>query len=396
MRRYTYKARDPKSGEVIKGTIQAEDEYAAGKLIVDQGFVPDTLKEVSNRKLGRVSTKDRITFSRQFATLIGAGLPLVASLRTVADQTESSVMKGIIEEILASVEGGSTLTDSFAKFPDVFNNTYISLVRAGEAGGTLDVSLRRLSDQQEKDAAMMSSIRGAMVYPAIILVVIIAVLVFMMTSVVPEVRNLYEDMDEPLPGLTQFLVALTDFFGAYWWALAIVAGVLIWAFMNYRKTEGGRKVIDRMKLKVPIFGGLFQKLYMSRFARTMEMLIAAGVSIIDSMEISGEATSNTVVQGEIAEATAKVKNGVALSKSLEDKEFILPLVPQMAAIGEQSGKTDEMLGRAATVYTNELDEQINNLSTMIEPILMVVMAGLIGIVIGGTLMPIYSLVSTIG
>lgn len=396
MKRYTYRARDPKTGEIIRGTIQADGEYAAGKLIVDQGFVPDDLKEISNKKLGRISTKDRINFSRQFSTLIGAGLPLVASLRTVAEQTENKAFKAIIEDVLASVEGGSTLADSFAKFPDVFDNAYVSLVRAGETGGTLDVSLRRLADQQEKDASMISSIRGAMVYPAIILVVIIAVLVFMMTSVVPEVRNLYEDMDETLPVLTQVLVSITDFFGAYWWAFAIVIAVLVWVFLNYRKTENGRKVIDRAKLNVPIFGGLFQKLYMSRFARTMEMLVAAGVSIIDSMEISGEATANTVVQAQIAEATAKVRNGVALSKSLEDRDYILPLVPQMAAIGEQSGKTDEMLGRAAQVYTNELDEQIANISTMIEPVLMVVMAGLIGIVVGGTLMPIYSLVSTIG
>lgn len=396
MRRYTYRARDPKTGEVIKGTIQADDEYAAGKLIVDQGFVPDSLKEQSDKKLGRVSTKDRITFSRQFATLIGAGLPLVASLRTVADQTENKAFKSIIEEILASVEGGSTLTDAFAKYPDVFDNTYISLLRAGETGGTLDESLRRLSDQQEKDAAMVSSIRGAMVYPAIILVVIIAVLAFMMISVVPEVEKLYEDMDQPLPGLTLFLVGITAFFGSYWWAIAIVVGILIWAFVYFRKTDGGRKVIDRAKLRMPIFGGLFRKLYNARFARTMQMLIAAGVTMLDAMAISGEATANTVMQAEINEAAGKVRNGVPLSKALEGYEFILPLVPQMAAIGEQSGKTDEMLGRAAQVYTNELDEQINNLSTMIEPILMVVMAGLIGVVIGGTLMPIYSLVSQIG
>ena len=369
---------------------------SAGKLIVDQGFVPDSLKEQSDKKIGHISTKDRITFSRQFATLIGAGLPLVASLRTVADQTENKAFKSVIEEILASVEGGSTLTDAFAKYPDIFNNTYISLVRAGETGGTLDESLRQLSDQQEKDASMVSSIRGAMVYPAIILVVIIAVLAFMMISVVPEVEKLYEDMDEELPGLTLFLVAVTDFFGAYWWAIALVVAALGWAFWYFRKTETGRKVIDRFKLRAPIFGGMFRKLYNARFARTMQMLIAAGVTMLDAMAISGEATANTVMEAEIEEAAGKVRNGVALSKALEGHEFILPLVPQMAAIGEQSGKTDEMLGRAAQVYTNELDEQINNLSTMIEPILMVVMAGLIGVVIGGTLMPIYQLVSTIG
>lgn len=399
MKRFSYRAKDKKTGNIVKGNLQATTERAAGKLLVEQGYVPEKISEVKenffSKFANRITTKDRITFSRQFATLIGAGLPLANSLRTVAAQTENKAMKAVIEDVLNNVEGGKSLTDSFAAHPDVFDNVYISLVRAGEAGGTLDESLKRLADQQEKDAAMMSKIRGAMVYPGIILVVIIAVLAFMMIMVVPQVRGLYEDMGKELPGLTKFLVGMTDFFGMYWWALLIVLGVLVFAFINFRKTDTGRNFFDTFKLNVPMFKGLFQKLYMSRFARTMQMLLGAGVSMLDSMAISARATGNTVVEKQVMEAAEKVKAGKELSKSLEDRDYILPLVPQMSSIGEQSGKIDEMLGRAAKVFTDEVDEQINNISTMIEPILMVVMAGLIGVVIGGTLLPIYSLVSSI-
>ena len=399
MKRFSYRAKDKKTGNIVKGNLQATTERAAGKLLVEQGYVPEKISEVKenffSKFANRITTKDRITFSRQFATLIGAGLPLANSLRTVAAQTENKAMKAVIEDVLNNVEGGKSLTDSFAAHPDVFDNVYISLVRAGEAGGTLDESLKRLADQQEKDAAMMSKIRGAMVYPGIILVVIIAVLAFMMIMVVPQVRGLYEDMGKELPGLTKFLVGMTDFFGMYWWALLIVLGILVFAFINFRKTDTGRNFFDTFKLNVPMFKGLFQKLYMSRFARTMQMLLGAGVSMLDSMAISARATGNTVVEKQVMEAAEKVKAGKELSKSLEDRDYILPLVPQMSSIGEQSGKIDEMLGRAAKVFTDEVDEQINNISTMIEPILMVIMAGLIGVVIGGTLLPIYSLVSSI-
>lgn len=399
MKRFSYRAKEKKTGNIVKGHLQAETERAAGKLLVEQGYVPEKISEEKenffSKFANRITTKDRITFSRQFATLIGAGLPLANSLRTVANQTENKAMKAVIEDVLTNVEGGKSLTDSLSAHPDVFDNVYISLVRAGEAGGTLDTSLKQLADQQEKDAATMSKIRGAMVYPAIILVVIIAVLAFMMIAVVPQVRNLYEDMGKELPGLTQFLVGMTDFFGMYWWALLIVLVVLVFAFINFRKTDTGRKFFDTFKLNVPMFKGLFQKLYMSRFARTMQMLLGAGVSMLDSMAISAKATGNTVVEKQIMDGAEKVKSGKELSKSLEGRDYILPLVPQMSSIGEQSGKIDEMLGRAAKVYTDEVDEQVNNISTMIEPILMVIMAGLIGVVIGGTLLPIYSLVSSI-
>ena len=399
MRRFNYKAKVKETGKIVKGNIQAENEQTAGRLLIEQGYIPESVIEEGTGLFGgkgHVTTKDRIMFTRQLATLIGAGLPLATSLRTVAGQTQAKAMKTIVEEVLANVESGKTLHESFAQYPDVFNGVYLALIKAGETSGTLDLALKRLADQEEKDAAMMSKIKGALVYPAIILLVIIAVLAFMMVMVVPQVKNLYEDMGEELPGLTQFLVNLSDFFGNFWWLVAIVIAAIVGAvWYAVKRTPAGRKVADTVKLNVPIFGGLFRKLYVSRFARTAEMMLATGVPMLDSVTIAIDATSNVVVEEEYSKSLEIIKGGKALSESLQDREYMLPLVPQMASIGEESGKIDEMLGKAAQVYENELDEQINNISTMIEPILMVIMAGLIGVVVGGTLLPIYSLVNSV-
>ena len=399
MKRFNYKAKEKETGKVVKGSIQAETEQIAGRLLIEQGYIPQSVVEEGAGLFGgkgHVTNKDRILFTRQLSTLIGAGLPLASSLRTVGGQTQSKAMKTIAEEILTNVESGRTLYDSFSQYPDVFNGVYLALIRAGETSGTLDLALKRLADQEEKDAAMMSKIKGALVYPAIILVVIIAVLAFMMIMVVPQVKDLYEDMGEELPELTQILVSISDFFGNFWWLVLIVVAAICGAvWYAIKKTPAGRKVMDGFKIHVPIFGGLFRKLYVSRFARTAEMMLATGVPMLDSVKIAIEAVSNTVVEQEYFKAIDIIKSGKPLSESLQDRNYMLPLVPQMASIGEESGKIDEMLGKAAQVYENELDEQINSISTMIEPILMVIMAGLIGVVVGGTLLPIYSLVNSV-
>ncbi len=400
MQRFVYKAISKKTGKTVKGNIQAESERAAGKLLLEQGFIPDriTQEEKSGflaRFTNKVRAQDRIVFTRQFATLIGAGLPLAASLKTAAEQASSKIMRAVIEDILTDIEAGKTLSEAMKKHPEVFNDVYLSLVAAGEMSGTLDQALQELATQDEKDSAMISKIRGAMVYPAIILVVIIAVLIFMMFAVVPEVEKLYTDMDKDLPGLTKVLVGITDFLVTFWWLVLLIIVVLTVISVRYAKTDAGKRIWATFKLNVPMFNGLFKRLYMTRFARTMQMLLMTGVSMLDAMHISAKATANLVMEAEINKAAEKVKSGKPLSESLEGRNYILPLVPQMSSIGEQSGKIDEMLGRAAQVYEGELDEKIANISTMIEPILMVVMAGMIGVVVAGTLLPIYSLVSSI-
>lgn len=401
MKRYNYKAKDKKTGRVVSGSVQAENERAAGRILLEQGYIPQKVSE--ERKDGwlakfqnRVSSKQRIIFTRQFATLISAGLPLSAALRMVAEQTEDKPTKAMVEDILAQVEGGKTLHDAFSKYPQVFNKVYLSLIAAGEASGTLDVSLQRLAEQQEKDAAMISKIRGAMTYPAIVLLVIVVVIVFMMVAVVPQVENLYRDLGEELPWMTKVLVGMSNFVMNFWWLILVIVGIIVWFFLQFRKTDVGKKWLAVFKLNVPIFKGLFLRLYNARFARTAQMLLSAGVPMLEAMSISGEAINNIVLEDQITQATTMVRSGKPLSVALKGRDYILPLLPQMAATGEQSGKIDEMLGKAAKVYEDELDERIAAISTMIEPILMVVLALVAGGIVGAVLFPIYNLVSKIG
>ncbi len=401
MRRFIYRAKDSKTGKTVKGVIQAENERAAGKLLIDQGYVPDSVEEEDTSGLlaklsSKVSNKDKIIFTRQFATLIGAGLPLSNALRTLVEQTESKPMRKVIEDILSQVEAGKSLMEACSKHPDVFDQVYLSLIQAGEASGTLDLALKRLADQKEKDENMMSKIRGAMTYPAIVLFVIVAVVVFMMVMVVPQVENLYADLGQELPTATQILVGISNFVVNEWYVVLIILVLFGWLFMQFRKTDKGKRWAAMTKLNIPIFKKLFLRLYNARFARTMQMLLSTGVALLDSMRMSAEATNNVVYEEQITLAMEKVQGGKPLSEALRDKKYMMPLVPQMSSIGEESGKIDEMLGKAAQVYEDELDEQIAAISTMIEPILMVIMALLIGGIVLAVLFPIYSLVNSVG
>lgn len=400
MRRFKYKAKDRKTGKIVSGNVQAEDEQAAGRILVDQGYVPQKITLEGGglfaSNTNKMSIKQRIVFTRQLATLVGAGLPLSTSLHMIAEQAEDKPTQTIAEEVCAQIEAGKTLHDAFAKFPEVFNNVYLSLIEAGESSGTLDVSLKRLAEQQEKDANMMSKIRSALTYPGIVLVVIIFVVAFMMIEVVPQVEGLYRDLKKPLPGITKLMVNISNFFVSYWWVILIVIVFLTWFIMQFRRTNVGKKFFATFKLNVPIFKDLFLRLYNARFARTAQMLLSAGVPMLDSMKISSEAMNNVVLEDQINQAATMVRSGKPLSVALKGRDYILPLLPQMAATGEQSGRIDEMLGKAAQVYEDELDERLNAISTMIEPILMVVLAVVAGGMVAAILFPIYSIIGEIG
>jgi type IV pilus assembly protein PilC len=401
MKKFTYEARDQANGKVTKSTVQADSESAAARLLIDQGFTPLNIKEQAEYDnpiaslAGRITTKDKVVFTRQLATLIGAGLPLAQSLNTVLEQTQNKKLQSIIQEVTASVEGGKTLADSFAKHPTVFDAVFLALVGAGELSGTLDESLQRIADQQEKDAAITSKIKGALTYPIIVLVVIFGVMAFMLFTVVPQVEKLYKDLKQQLPFITQIMVGAADFLARFWWLAIIVVGIGIYFLLQYLKTDAGIKTKDTVKLNIPIFGQMFRKLYMARFARTGQTLLGTGVSMLDMLNLTAKAVNNTIIGKSILRAAEKVKGGKALSDSLKPEDYILTLVPQMIKIGEQSGRIDEMLGKAAQVYEDELDEQIKTISTSIEPILMVVLAIVAGSMVAAILLPIYSLVNGI-
>lgn len=396
---FEYTARDPATGEKVTSTVEADNEQTAAKLIGKQGLAPVEikLKSTSNAGLGkllhRIKIKDKVLFSRQLATLINAGLPLVQSLRNVASQTQNKNFQVIINKIITDVEAGNAFSVSLGKYPEVFDPVFVNLVAAGEASGTLDKTLERIAIQKEKDAEIISKVRGAMVYPIIVLLVMVAVVVFMVVKVIPAVEEVYKGIQgAQLPWITRLLVAIANFTTKYWWIELIILGFIVFFCTRWSRTLGGRRVIDRLKMKMWPMGSLFMKLYMARFSRVGSTLVASGVPLIQMLEITGKAINNIHIEESVMKAAAKVKGGKALSDSLKGDPNFLELVPDMLHIGEQSGSIEQMLAKTADYYEKEVDTEVRTLSTTIEPILMIIM-GLVAItIVAAVLLPIYSLV----
>lgn len=394
---YSYTARDTATGKKIKAEVQADNIQAATKLIQAQGYTPiDIVVSGSSNPLSnlmnKVKTKDKILFSRQLSTLINAGLPLVQSLRTVAGQTQSKPLKTVITAIIADVEAGSALSKALEKHPKVFNQIYVSLVAAGETSGTLDRALERLAAQQEKDAEIMGKVKGAMVYPIIVLVVMVGVVGFMIVKVLPQVEVLYEGMPgAQLPFITRSLLSLSHALISFWWVAIILLVIAIVFTSRWSRTIAGKRTVDTLKMHAWPVAPLFMKLYMARFARTGATLIASGVPLLQVLEITAEAINNVNIGDAIKRASEKVKGGKALSEVLTGDPNFLPLVPDMLKIGEQSGAMEDMMLKTADYYEKEVDEQIKSVSTIIEPVLMVILGVFAFVIVAAVLLPVYGL-----
>jgi len=395
---YKYEARDPATGKKVTGQMQANSEQAVAKTIKDQGYALLTVKDAT-RSGGfgpfkpKVKTKDRVIFSRQLSTLINAGLPLVQSLTSVNNQTKSKQLNVVLTDVIQSVESGKSFADSLGKHPEVFNRVFVSLVAAGETSGTLDDALERVANQQEKDAELVSKVRGALIYPIIVLIVMAGVVGFMIIAVLPQVSELYNGIPgAQLPIQTRALLALSEFVINFWWVLLLITGALVFFTTRFARTLGGKRYVDRAKLTLPPFSKLFKKMYMARFARTSTTLVSTGVPLLQVLEITGRAISNIHIEASITRASEKVKGGKSLSESIKNDENFLTLVPQMIKIGEDSGSLEKMLDKTADYYEKEVDDQIKSISTIIEPVLMVVLGVVALTLVSAILVPIYGLV----
>lgn len=394
---YRYVARNAQ-GDKVTSEVQADSEQAAAKLIQGQGLSPIDIKlQDSSSGLfsfftNRIGSKDKVLFSRQLSTLINAGLPLVQSLQNVASQTQNKALKLVINQVISDVEGGSALSVALGRHPRAFNRVFISMVAAGETSGTLDKALERLANQQEKDAEILSKVRGAMVYPAIVILVMFAVVGFMIVKVLPQVEVLYKDLPgASLPLITRILLWISHFIIDYWWIVLGAVGVGGFFTTRWARTGPGKEVVDKLKMRTWPVGPLFQKLYMARFARTGATLVGSGVPLIQMLEITGDAINNVHVEASLKRATEKVKGGKALSESIQGDPNFLDLVPSMLRIGEQSGALEAMLEKIADYYEKEVDQQIKNVSTIIEPVLMVILGVFAFIIVAAVLLPIYGL-----
>lgn len=395
---YQYVARNPATGQRIKSDVQADSEKTALRLIRDEGLVPIdiSLEKTSSNMLSghfnKVSTKDRVLFSRQLSTLIDAGLPLVQSLHNVSGQTTNKTFKTVLGSVISSVEGGQPLSEAMAKHPKVFNQVYISMIAAGEASGTLDISLQRLADQQEKDADIVSKVRGAMVYPLIVVVVMMIVMGFMIVKVLPQVQVLYEGFPgADLPLITKILLGLSNLIIKYWWILLGLVGLAVFFTTKWARTGPGKEVIDKLKMRAPLISALFNKMYMARFARTGSTLVSSGVPLIQMLQITSDAVNNVHIERSLEKAIEKVRGGKSLADALDKDPNFLELVPNMLRIGEQSGSIEQMLTKTADYYEKEVDNQVKSLQTIIEPAMMVLLGVAAFIIVAAVLLPVYSL-----
>ena len=395
---FRYTARDPATGKYVKSNVDAENQQAAAKLIRKEGLVPIdiTLAEKAtggaSKFLNRVKISEKVLFSRQLATLINAGLPLVQSLRSVNQQTTNKALKVVINQVINDVEAGSTLSQAFARHPEVFNQVYISLIAAGETSGTLDKALERLALQQEKDADLISKVRGALVYPLIVILVMLGVVAFMIVKVLPQVKVLYDGMPgAELPLITRILLAISTFTIKYWWVVIIILGLGVFFTTRWARTGPGKEVVDKVKMRAWPVGPLFEKMYMARFARTGATLVASGVPLIQVLEITADAVNNVHISRSINRAIDKVKGGKSLADALDKDPNFLELVPNMLRIGEQSGSLEAMMTKVAEYYEKEVDDQVKSISTIIEPVLMVILGVVAFIIVAAVLLPIYGL-----
>ncbi|PIZ62062.1 pilus assembly protein PilC [Candidatus Saccharibacteria bacterium CG_4_10_14_0_2_um_filter_52_9] len=397
---YNYEAKNATTGQKVKAQVQADNEQAAAKLIRGEGLTPLSIeleKSSTGHRFQRIKTKDKVLFSRQLSTLINAGLPLSQSLRSVAKQTSNKPLKVVINEVITDVEAGTSFSAALEKHPTVFNRVYISMIAASETSGTLDSGLERLADQQEKDADIVSKVRGAMIYPGIVLLVMMGVVTFMIVKVLPQVESIYAGIKgASLPLVTRVLLGVSHLVTHFWWLILILLGLAIFFGSRWARTLGGRTIIDRAKMRAWPIGTLFMKMYMARFARTGTTLVASGVPIIQVLDITADAVDNVHISKSLHRAMEKVKGGKALSDSLDNDPNFLELVPNMLRIGEQSGAMETMLAKVADYYEKEVDNEIKAISTIIEPVMMIIMGIMAITIVAAILLPIYGLVNQSG
>jgi type IV pilus assembly protein PilC len=420
---FAYTATNSK-GQHINGTITAATRDEAVKNLRDQGHRPLSIKEAKSRGLrasgkGKVKLKDLVIFTRELSTMISAGVPLPRALDTLSSQMENKYFKQVIAGVNHDVESGSPLADGMAKYPGTFNDVYVNMVRAGEAAGILDEILKRLAAQVEKDATIRKKIRSAMAYPVVILTVTIIAFFGIMLFILPKIGKIFKDLGGPnaqLPAYTRALLSISNFLvghsimhsvpilnkipiikllpNSLFIIAILVIGVIY--FRRYIRTEAGRYRWHLMLLKTPILGKIIAKVAIARFARIFSSLMGSGVSVLDSLEVTGKAVGNSVIQKELVKVSEAVKNGQPLGKQLLEAQFFPPIVGQMMSVGEETGKIDEVLVKVADFYEEEVDAVIDGMASIIEPVMIIVLGGFVGLIAASVMGPIASLSKNIG
>lgn len=404
MAQFDYTART-KTGALQRGTLTATNRGAALTSLTSQSLTPVLVKESRAGKGlnfdlfgkgGKVKLKDKVIFSRQLATMVNAGVPIVQALTILREQaSDSKRMQTALTDATKRVEAGGTLADALAQHPDIFSNIYVNMVRAGEAGGILDDVLERLATQQEKDAEIVGKVKGAMTYPAVILVVTVIAFFFIMTVIVPKLSAIFDSLGGKLPIYTRVLLATSNFMTHFWYILVGVSVALIVSFNRFHHTASGKRMVDRLLVKSPIIGPIIIKVNVARFARTFSSLLSSGISVIEALNSTRSALNNDMFKEALDRVAEAVKNGKSISEPLRDSKLFPLIVAQMSQVGEETGKLDEILMKVAQFYEREVDSVIAGISSIIEPLIIIVLGAMIGLIAVSVFGPLASLNNTV-
>jgi len=396
---FEYTARNLK-GDLVKNQVDlpTKDDVVAhlrkNRLVLVE--VRQAPRAVSMPRLGGgVKTRDVVVFTRQFATMINAGLPLVQALDILAQQTENKTLAGVTRQVVYDVESGQTLADALRKHPKAFSDLYVNMVAAGEAGGILDTILQRLAQFLEKNDAIVRKVKGAMVYPGVILTVAVVAVAVLLIFVIPTFQNMFASVNLELPLPTRIVIGASNVLKSYWWAIIGVIGIGVFAITRYYKTAPGRLQIDGLLLRFPVLGDVLRKSAVSRFTRTLGTLISSGVSILDGLEITARTAGNMVIHNAVMESRQSIASGDTISAPLQRSKVFPPMVISMIAVGEQTGGLDEMLSKIADFYDEEVDAAVGTLLSLMEPIMIVVLGVIVGGMVVAMYLPIFDMVNAV-
>ncbi len=406
MTAFSYSAINQK-GEHISGTIEATERAVVIKNLTSQDLRPLSVKETSianSRELlklfggNKVKSDEIVIFTRELSAMVGAGVPLLRALTSLHDHADGATLKKLLTGVIKDIEGGEQLGDALAKYPNTFGDVYVNMVRAGEAAGILDEILKRLAYQQEKNATIRKKIKSAMTYPMVLVVITVLAFFGLMLFVIPQIGKILTDLGgagTELPLLTRIMLAASGFILDYWYILFPLMAVGLFMLLKYLRTPSGKSILHQFVLKVPGLKTIVMKIAIARFSRTFSALIGAGVPVLEALDVTSRALGNVVYEKALKEASKAVESGSTLSKEIEKSPLFPAIVPQMLSVGEETGQTDTILVKVADFYEEEVDVAIDGISSIIEPVMIVVMGGMVGLIAASVMMPIASLSTSI-
>jgi type IV pilus assembly protein PilC len=400
-RTYEYKVRD-RAGNLVSGQLIGDSEGLVMTKLREMGMTPIEVKKANaglkmeiNLRPGRVKLKDLAVFSRQFATMVNSGLPILRALSILSDQTQNKELQKVLVQVRLDVEQGASLSGAMERHPKAFSDLYVAMVKAGETGGVLDNVLLRLADNIEKEVELRRKVKSAMTYPVVVVLLVMLILSAMLLFVVPQFKSIYAQLGGDLPLPTRILLSVSNAVRTYWYMFALFMFGMIFAFRRYKRTDRGRAQMDAVKLRIPVFGGLFHKTALSRFSSTLGMLLRSGVPILQALDIVADTVNNRVISRAVGDVQEAVRGGESMAKPLSRHKVFPPMVVQMLAVGEETGGVDTMLDKVAEFYNSEVSASVDALTSLIEPLMIAIIGGAVGAAVIALYMPMFDIIKLI-